>query len=122
MLNESLGGKRRGGDPAFSPIKHKVLRLTMIPGMTPRYQISDFPNVLFQRQELRRATGNETLPPRTVLRKGAKGKIVKLHERRKNKNRIEFLVERRGDKPENWEWVLRTELMKTVPELVKQFR
>lgn len=109
-------GRRRAGDPVFSPKEHVVEDIILTPGQTPRYRVSDFPDTLFQRRELQVVDPNEKYPDgRAVQTKRMleRGLFVpqKLHGSRRKGRVVEYHVEWRGyPNKDDWTWLPRSEL------------
>ena len=124
-----LPGSRRAGDIHFEDEVRTVELFYLTPGMTPRYRVSGYPNVLFKRQELREVgPGDDKFADAAdVLRGKAKKEAesgagnfipLKLHEKewrsKKTGAKVKdgsssgtpfYLTEYRGfPKREDWRW------------------
>jgi Integrase core domain/Chromo (CHRromatin Organisation MOdifier) domain len=115
LTEKKLHGTFRTGDIRFSPKVTEVERYQLMPDQPPLYKIKGR-TALYTRNQLQVVNKNASLPPPKVQKKFVIEKII---NKRKNKNRIEYEVQWKGYPKPTWE--LRSEIIKDVPNLVKQY-
>lgn len=127
IFGARLGGNKRSGDIKFGRTIHTITQIELIPNMPPFYKIDNDDTVRYTREQLL-PIDEELLrkPPIKKVRiiEGSetitKFVVEKILDRRKEPNRtISYLVKYKGYKKP--EWNTRANLMKDVPELVKDF-
>lgn len=118
---ENITGRRRAGDPVFSPKSHVVADVVLTPGQVPRYKVNTesgrpLANAFFQRRELQVVRPNEVYPrgkdvETKMMRERGLFIPQKLHGSRKRagtKKVKEYRVQWRGY-PESKDWTWATE-------------
>lgn len=126
---KKLHGKFRETDIRFAIKPRTVMKSLVVPGKTPMYLLDDSSgntdhSVAYTKNQLQIIPANEKKPDsRYIVGTKSKGvtrwTVDKLISRQTKNNRVYFSVKYVGFKaPEE---VLRSDLMKDVPEMVKQF-
>jgi hypothetical protein len=116
LTGKKLGEKFRKGDIRWSPKIHTIKGVSITPGNPPMYILEGHTNVAYTRNELKPVKKNEEQPPTTGQRKFI---VERLLERRRKGGKIMFKVKWQGYDTPTWE--PRSNLMKDVPEMVKNF-
>jgi len=112
---ERLHGTFRAGDIRFSKSIHEITQIYLRPGQPPMYQLDNDKSVAYTKYQLQVVNANEVAPSVASQKKFV---IKKLLKRFKLKNKIYFEVLWYDDSKTNEP---RTELIKDVPLLVKEF-
>jgi hypothetical protein len=116
-INEKkLSGKFRVGDIRWSKRIHTITSFYLRPAQPPMYQLDDNTRVAYTKYQLQIVKNNEVRP--TTLSQN-KWNIEKLIRRYKRNNKIYFEVKWEGYNETTNE--PRTNLIKDVPEMVKEF-
>jgi hypothetical protein len=124
ILGDKLHGKFRSSDIRYSPTPHTITESIIFPDSAPLYVLDNDRSVSYTKGQLQVIPKDETYPTADVIlgtkEKGIKKYVIeKLLDRKKVNGRVYFSVKWAGyDKPE---LSLRSDLMKDVPELVKEF-
>lgn len=117
-----LQGKFRGGDVKWNPKIRTINNISLRPGYPVLYIVENDRNSLiaYTRNQIQIVKDDEQMPPRDIA--DNKYIIEKILDKRKNKNRIEYLVKWKDYNDENDNtWETRVELVKQVPDLVKEY-
>jgi len=118
ITDKRLHGKFRTGDIRFDPEIREITQILLEPGQPPMYLISGIPHVGYTKNQLQVVKSNEKLPSQKHQKKFI---VEKLIEKRKHKNKIEYLVKWKGYDSKVNTWEPQTQLKKDVPLLIKQF-
>jgi hypothetical protein len=124
ILGNELHGAFRDSDIRYSPKPHTITESIIFPDSPPLYVLDNDKSVAYTKGQLQVIPKDETYPSSDIIlgtkQKGIKKYVIeKLLDRKKINNRIYFSVKWAGyDKPE---LSLRSDLVKDVPELVKEF-
>jgi hypothetical protein len=125
---QRLPGKFRSGDIRFDPKPRIIKQVLLKPGQPPTYLVDGDvgPNkirpVAYTKNQLQVVPEDEQYPDTKVIRgKPTTYVVEKILDKRKHKNRIEFLVKWAGYPHEQNTWEPRTQLIEDVPGLVLAF-
>lgn len=113
---KTLSGKFRAGDIRWTKSVHKITQIYLRPGQPPMYQVDNDKRVAYTKYQLQVVKENEIRP---TTQSQNKYNIEKLIRRFKRSNKIYFEVKWEGYNETTNE--PRSNLMKDVPEMVKQF-
>jgi hypothetical protein len=113
---KKLHGKFRASDLRWTTETTKITQAILRPDQPPMYLTEKYPHTAYYREDLQVVDSNETHNPTDFVVN--KQIVLKLLERKKEKNKILFRVLWRN-KTESWE--PRTQLMKDIPDMVKSF-
>ena len=116
--NTKLHGKFRTSDIRWEVQPTVIKQIILRPDTPPMYITEKYPHTTYLREQLQVVPENEKAPPDSMLKKFVVEKILK---KRKNKNRIEYLVKWKGYSSDQNTWEPRTKLIKDVPDLIKEF-
>lgn len=125
-----LHGERfRITDIRWDPVVRTITNIILHPNQPPFYQLDDKKRkngidvtAMYTKKQLQVVPEGEEAPSPSVIRGTPSNyRVEKLLEKKKEKNRIYFLVKWRGFPESQATWELRTELNESVPELVKEF-
>lgn len=124
-----LPGAFRESDIRWEIKPRTIMKTLVSPGTVPMYLVDDDKgninyNVAYTKNQLQVIPINEKLPDSSLIRGNTtnnvkKYVVEKLLDRKKEKNKIMFLVKYKGyNEPE---WHARKDLFKDIPELIKDF-
>jgi len=116
ITGEKLHGKFRATDIRFDPKIQTITQVFISPDSPPLYQLDNNQNVSYTKNQLQKVDKNEKLPEKVGPEKFV---IEKLIKRFKKNNKVYFEV-----KWQNYDKTTeepRSELIKDVPDLVKEF-
>ena len=113
-----LHGKFRAGDMRWSKKVHTIRQVVLKPNNPPLYLVSDIKGTAYTRAQLQLVTSDELPASRKAQRSFL---IEKFLDKRTHKGRIQYLVKWKDYDKSYDSWEPRTELMKTHPDVVKQF-
>ena len=127
--DKTLHGKFRITDIRWDPVVRTITNIILHPNQPPFYQLDDKKRkngidvtAMYTKKQLQVVPEGEETPSTSVIRGTPTGyRVEKLLQKKKEKNRIYFLVKWRGFPDSQATWELRTELNESVPELVKEF-
>lgn len=130
VTGRQLPGNFRGADIKFEPMVRIVKNIMLLPDQPPLYQLNDIKNpekidqtVAYTKNQLQVVPKGERPPPTSVIRGKPNTYVVKkLHDKKKIKNQIHYLVEWKGypDK-KDFTWEKRANLLEDVPLEVYTF-
>ena len=130
ITGRQLPGQFRGGDIKFDPTVRIIKNIMLLPDQPPLYQLNDIkePNnidqsVAYTKNQLQVVPKNEKPPPPSVIRGKPTTYVVnKLHDKKKIKNQVYYLVEWKGypDK-KDFTWERRANLLQDVPLVVYEY-
>ncbi len=113
-----LVGKFRAGDIRWEKPVRKIKQFILSPDQPPMYLVEGIPNVAYTRNQLQVVAEGEEAPRPQSQKKFI---IESLEKRQKRKGKIHFWVKWLGYPSSQNTWEPRTELMKSVPDMVKQY-
>lgn len=124
-----LHGKFRSGDIRWNPEIRTIKYVLMKPNQPPLYLLDGNYGQLkvqkagYTRNQLQVVSDNETKPQTAFLAKEGEQRfeVEKLLERKVEKGTVYFLVKWRGYPKSDATWERRNELVKDVPQLIKQY-
>lgn len=116
--NKTLHGKFRTGDIRFDPTIREVIQILLKPGQPPLYLISGVPHVGYTKNQLQIVKSNEKLPSNKHQTQFVVEKIL---DKRKENNRIQYLIKWKGYGSSKNTWEPKTELIKDIPDMIKEF-
>ena len=114
---KKIGSKFRETDIRWSLEEHKVTRILLKPNQPPLYLLNNNPNIAYRKDQIQIILPSEIMPHKKNIRpKGSKkGKDVyiidKIIDKRKVKNKVEYLVTWKGFDVEDATWEPRTQLI-----------
>ena len=118
LTNKVLHGKFRTGDPRWEKEIRTIEQFLLQPGNPPMYKVTGIKNVAYTKNQLQVVSKNEKQPSQ----KNQKVFIVeKIVDKRKNKNKIEYLVKWKSYPSSKNTWELKTSLIKDIPNDIKEF-
>lgn len=129
VTDKKLHGKIRVTDIKWDPHPRTIKNLMLLPGQPPMYMLNDEKNpdrmdssATYTKKQLQVVSEDEEAPDPIVIRgKPTTYVVQKIVGRKKEKNRIYLKVRWKGFPPDQDTWQLRSELIKSVPQLVKDF-
>ena len=116
LENKKLHGKFRKSDIRWEINTRTISQVLLRPNQPPMYLVDGIDNTAYTRNQLQLVSNEEKNPPASIQRKHI---VEKLLQKKKIKNRINYLVKWKGTTAQTWE--PRTNLIKDVPEMVKEF-
>lgn len=100
-------------------IKPEPIEQVMInPGMAPGYRVKNHPGVVYTKNQLQVVKKDEQKPGKEAQRKFEVSKIV---DKEKQKGRIHYKVRWKGYGPEWDRWLPRSQVVKEIPDIMKEF-
>ena len=125
---KKIGSKFRETDIRWSPDEHKVTRILLKPNQSPLYILDNNANVAYRKDQIQIILSNETMPNKNSIRPLAVKKnkkvyiIDRLTQKRKNKGKIEYLVNWKGFDVSDATWEPRTQLIEDgMIDMIKAF-
>ena len=118
ITGKALHGKFRSGDSRWEKEVRTVDQFLLLPGNPPLYKISGIHNATYTKNQLQIVPENEKLPSQKHQKVFIVEKII---GKRKNKNKIEYLVKWKGYPASQNTYEPRTSLIKDIPEMITEF-
>ena len=128
ITKKRIGSKFRETDLRWNPEESKVTRILLKPNQPPLYIIDNNPNVAYRKDQLQIIKPHEIMPDKKTIRplttKQNKNVYIinKLIQKRKNKGKIEYLVDWKGFDESDQTWEPRTQLIEDgMIDMIKAF-
>lgn len=115
---QKLHGKFRNTDIRWEQDTTKIIKILLRPDQPPMYLTEKYPSVAYHIEHLQLVDGNEKNPPKSLFKKFV---VQKIMDKKKENNRIYYLVKWKGYPNSKNTWEPRTQLIKDVSELIKEY-
>lgn len=114
-----LNGSFRIGDIRWNPEIKTIKNVQLEPNQPAMYEIKGLPKVRYTKNQLQKVNSNEVLPP---VHKDTLFKFEKIIDKRKFKNKIQYLIKWKNYPSSENSWESRTELIKDgLEDEIKKF-
>ena len=128
ITKKKIGSTFRETDIRWSPEEHIITRILLKPNQSPLYILDNNANVAYRKDQIQIILSNETMPNKKSIRPLAVKKnknvyiIDRLTQKRKNKGKIEYLVNWKGFDVSDATWEPRTQLIEDgMIDMIKAF-